>query len=187
MKGIIFNLLEDFITEKWGAETYEEILSRCPAQATIAFVGPGTYPDSDLLAIVGMATEKLGISVPVALHAFGKYCFPKLAAQFPPFVQKHNHPKPFLKTIDNIIHVEVQKLFANSEPPQITFTDPGPDQLLLTYSSKRKLCALMAGLLEGTAEHFNTPIEYQQTRCMHQGADTCEFHLTFPARPGGGA
>jgi predicted hydrocarbon binding protein len=179
MKGIIFNLLEDFITEGWGEETYDQILSRCPLHATGPFVGPGTYADADLMTIVAKTTERLGISVPEAVHAFGKYCFPRLAAKFPMFVEGHTHPKSFLKTIDAVIHVEVRKLFKDAEPPTMRFVDPSPDELLITYISKRKLCTLMEGLLDGTAEYFKTPIRYGQSACVLRGAETCEFHLTF--------
>lgn len=181
MKGIIFNLLEDFISEGWGDDVYEEILAMCPLKTKEPFIGPATYPDSDLLAIVDKVCEKLGVSVPQAVHAFGKYCLPHLIAKFPVFVQGHEHPKTFLKTIDNVIHVEVRKLFPDAKPPRVTWEDPALNRLVLTYVSERKLCALMTGLLEGVAEHFKTPIQYTHTKCMRNGADVCEFHLTFGA------
>ena len=66
MKGIIFTIFEDFITDNYGAETYEQIISECNLQTKEPFVGPGTYPDSDLMEIVGKATAKLGIPMPYA-------------------------------------------------------------------------------------------------------------------------
>jgi hypothetical protein len=181
MKGVIFNLLEDFITENWGEEAYEEILSMCPLHTKEPFLGPGTYPDADLMAIVTAACRKLGVAPADAIHAFGKYMFPKLAARFPVFLEGHSHPKTFLKTVNDVIHVEVKKLFRDAEPPLITWTDPGPDRLVLVYASRRKLCSLATGLLEGAAEHFKTPIHYAHTRCMLEGADACELELTFAA------
>ncbi|MBX3209977.1 MAG: heme NO-binding domain-containing protein [Labilithrix sp.] len=181
MKGVIFNLLEGFITDGWGEETYDAILSRCPLHTKEPFIGPGTYPDADLFAIVGKTTEKLGIPVADALHAFGKYCFPRLAERFPVFVQGHTHPKSFLKTIDTVIHVEVRKLFKGAVTPRITFVDPGPDALVLRYESTRKVCALMTGLLAGAGEYFATPMSWDETQCTSHGADACEFHISFPA------
>ena len=115
MKGIVFNLLEDFIIDGWGEEAYDEIISLCPLRTKEPFIGPGTYEDADLLAIVGKAAETLSVSVPEAVHAFGKYCFPKLASKYPMFLEGHKHPKTFLKTIDDVIHVEVKKLFKDAE------------------------------------------------------------------------
>ena len=182
MKGVIFNLLEGFIADGWGAETYEDIMSRCPLHTKEPFIGPGTYPDADLLAIVGMTVEKLGLTVPEALHAFGKYSFSRLAVRFPTFMEGHDHPKAFLKTIDSVIHVEVRKLFKGAVTPRITFTDPGPDELVLHYESARRVCTLMTGLLEGCGDHFKTPLTWVETVCTSRGADACEFHVRFLPR-----
>jgi predicted hydrocarbon binding protein len=179
VKGIIFNLLESFISEGWGEDKYEEIFAACPLHTREPFVGPQSYPDADLLMIVAKAAEKLGIAAPAAVHAFGKYCFPKLAAKYPIFVRDHSHPKPFLQTIDNVIHVEVRKLFKDATPPRMTFVDPAPNELVMTYSSSRQLCALVGGLIEGVADYFHSPIRYEQTQCTQRGAPACEFHLTF--------
>jgi hypothetical protein len=89
MKGVIFNLLESFISEGWGIEKYEEILDLCPLQTKQPFVGPGTYPDADLVTIASKAADTLGLPLPVALRAFGKFCFPKLAPKVPQLVETH--------------------------------------------------------------------------------------------------
>ncbi|MFQ5586113.1 MAG: heme NO-binding domain-containing protein, partial [Thermodesulfobacteriota bacterium] len=123
MKGVIFNLLEQFIAENFGEEKYEEIVTECALKTGEPFVGPGTYPDEDLIAIVSRAVETLGIAPPEALHGFGRFCFPKLAEKFPDFVQPFKHPKPFMKTIDSVIHVEVKKLFKDAEPPRFIYEE----------------------------------------------------------------
>ena len=181
MKGIIFNLLEDFIVEGWGAEKFEQILTQCPVHTQIPYVGPGTYPDANLLAIVNQTTAALGIGTAEALRSFGRFAFPRLAGKFSVFVREYDHPKPFLKTLDGIIHVEVRKLFADSDPPRISYVDPAPDRLLLRYTSRRKLCSLFAGLVEGTGDFFKVPIAQAQTECTLEGAASCEFSLHFPA------
>jgi len=180
LKGIIFNLLEDFIVEGWGAAKFERIFEQCPVQAQVPYVGPGTYPDAHLLAIVDRATAELGIETSVALRGFGRFAFPRLAERFSVFVREFQHPKPFLKTVHGIIHLEVQKVYANAEPPLITFQDPAPDRLVMHYTSRRKLCALFAGLVEGTGDYFKVPLTLAQTECSLEGAESCEFSLHFP-------
>ena len=179
MKGIIFNLLEEFITEGWGEEKYEEILKLCPLHTKQPFVGPGTYPDEDLVAIATSTANKLGISFHQALKSFGKYCFPKLAKKYPDFLTPYNHPKDFLKTVDSIIHVEVKKIFRDAYLPKFIYDDPAQNRLIIEYESKRKLCQFMEGLIEGVSEYFKTKIEYKQTQCTLNGSKTCKFDLTF--------
>ena len=181
MKGVVFNLLEDFITEGWGADTYEDILSRCPLHTREPFIGPSTYPDADLLALVGKTCERLGVSTTDALHAFGRFLFPRLAEKVPSFLHGHVHPRTFLKTVDDVIHVEVKKLFKGALTPRITWEDGPDDTLVLHYQSSRKMCALFTGLLAGAGEHFHVPLEWSETACMHRGAERCSFDVTFVA------
>jgi hypothetical protein len=180
VKGIIFNLLEEFIIDNWGAARFEKIVARCPIHTQLPYVGPGTYPDANLFAIVEQTTAELGIGTDEALRSFGRFAFPKLAARFPIFMVGHDHPKSFLKTIDGVIHVEVRKLFVNAEPPRITFRDPAPDRLVLHYVSRRNLCPLFAGLIEGTSDYYRVAIAQTQTACTRQSSPECEFSLHFP-------
>jgi len=179
MKGVIFNLLEEFITETWGYDKYEEILERCHGAVRKAYVGPGTYKDEELYAIAGTAAEILGVALPDALRAFGKFAFAGLVKRYPMFVQGYSHPREFLLSVDKVIHVEVRKLMRDANPPRFSYADRAAGGLKIEYHSQRKLCPLMEGLLDGAADYFRVPIRHRQERCLLQGADCCEFHLEF--------
>ncbi len=179
MKGVIFNLFEGFVSEGWGEEAYEALLDACPLHTQEPFVGPGTYPDADMIALVTKACERFEVTAPDALRAFGTYCFPQLASKFPKFVQGYDHPKAFLMSVHDIIHVEVRKLFKDAVTPSFVYQDPAPDRLVIEYRSERKLCYLMEGLLDGVSDHFSVAIDRVQTQCVHEGADTCVFELRF--------
>jgi hypothetical protein len=182
MKGVMFNLLEAFVSEAFGDDAYEQILAACPLHARGPHVGPATYPDADLMAIAGAACAQLGVSLDAALHAFGTFAAPRLAARVPVFLEGHLHPRSFLSTIDDIIHVEVRKLDPDAQPPRIVCTDgETPDELYLSYASRRQLCPLLLGLIEGTGAIFGVPITATHLRCMRTGAEACELHLAFGA------
>ena len=180
MKGIIFNLLEEFIVDGWGADRFEKIFEQCPIHTQLPYVGPGSYADANMLAIIDKTTAELGIGTAEALRSFGRFAFPKLADKFSVFVREHQHPKPFLMTLDGVIHEEVRKRFADSNPPRVSFIDPAPDRLILTYTSRRRMCPFFVGLVEGSGDFFRVPIALAQTECTTEGAPSCEFSLHFP-------
>ena len=184
MKGIIFNLLEDFIVEKAGEDGFEEILAAAGLRTTEPFVGPGSYPDEDLTALVAKAVERLGVPTDEALRAFGRFCIPPLARRFPGFVAPHTHPKAFLLTVDAFHTTEVNKLFEGARSPRFIYESPAPDRLVMRYQSDRRLCALVEGLLDGVATHYGVPIAREQTSCMLHGDAACVFDLSFPPREG---
>ena len=181
MKGVIFNLFEEFVIENWGEETYEAILDECELATKEPFVGPGTYADEDLMLIVGKAVEKLGIPLSDGMRAFGKWILPKLMEQVPKSMTDFEHPKDFLQTVHGIIHVEVRKLYSDAEPPQFTYADPAPDRLIIQYQSKRRMYDLMDGLIDGVAEYFDCPIEFKRELKQGEGGEMAEYDLTFGA------
>jgi hypothetical protein len=172
-------MFEGFIGESFGQETYEKIYNSTNLVSKGPFVGPGTYPDEDLMSLVKKACELLKIPPHDAIRSFGKYCFGELIRKYPQFIKSFTNPKDFLMTIDSVVHIEVRKLYRDAVTPSFIYRDPSPKRLIIEYRSNRKLCYLMEGLLDGVAEHYKTQIIQKQNTCLHKGADCCEFDLTF--------
>ena len=181
MKGEIFNLLEDFVVEKWGRDKFEEIFAATHSQLQTKgpFVGPGTYPDSDFMLLVSRSVESFGVDLPVAIKAFGHYCFPRLAQKVAKQMNEYSHAKDFLKDLHRIIHVEVRKIYRDAETPHFTFQDPAPNKLIMIYHSKRKLYDFVEGLLDGVSDYFKIPISYTRRPFVENGKELCEFAVTF--------
>ncbi|MEJ1223325.1 heme NO-binding domain-containing protein [Sediminicola sp. 1XM1-17] len=179
MKGIIFNIAEQFITTHYGDDTLETIMEDCKLITKDPFVGPGTYPDGDLLEIVRIASEKVELHSDEFLKRLGHFTFGKLAERHPYFVANYEHPKQFLLTVDNVIHVEVRKLYNGTQLPMFQYAEPNAKELIITYYSKRKMYALMEGLINGVADHFNIAIEQQQNKYIKDGNEFCNYHLKF--------
>lgn len=183
MKGIIFNLLEQFICEGWGIEIYERVLQSAKLETTEPYVGPGTYPDGDLNEIVKRTAAILGLPVPNALRAFGRFAFPRLAVRFPRFLQGRDTPQSFLLSLDKIHHVEVKKLWPKAMTPTFDFQEIDGGRSVLRYRSDRHLCPLVEGLIAGVAEHYRTTVECRHTVCTQRGDPECVFELHFAPRP----
>jgi hypothetical protein len=89
MKGVIFNLLENLIVDKFGDEILEEIYAATHFSVDAPpFVGPETYPDSDLFAMVTLLSKKTNLPVDDLVYEFGKYMFPVLSDTYPVFLDK---------------------------------------------------------------------------------------------------
>ncbi len=175
----MFIIAESFISETFSDEVYEEIIANCKLSTDGPFVAPGTYPDSDLIEIVVKSSEKLNMPVDEFLKKFGHYSFGKLAERHPNFLENYNHPKDFLLTIENVIHVEVRKLYHGTELPTFQYKEPNPRELIITYFSPRKLYALMEGLIDGVADHFGIATKQSHTIYEKDGNEFCDFHLVF--------
>ncbi len=179
MKGIVFNLLEDFVTDSFGLAVWEDTLKKAKPSSGNIFVAPKTYPDTDFLALVTTAVEENKLDLGETVRAFGVYSIGQLIERYPNLIEPYKTAKDFICSVDSLIHMEVKKLFSESQPPRLAYKELGPNQLQIEYHSARKLCVFMEGMLAGVAKHYGVEINVKQLECSHQGAPYCLFQLDF--------
>ncbi len=182
MKGVIFNLAEQVVTDAYGADTWDALLD--DARLDGVFTTLGSYPDEQLVALVSAASARLGAPPTDVVRVIGEGALPILAERYPAFFAPHTSTRPFLLTLNDIIHPEVLKLYPGADVPEFGFQQQGEDVLLLEYRSRRQLCSLAEGFIAGAASHYGQSVVIDQPSCMLQGADFCMLHCTFsPAEP----
>lgn len=181
MKGVVFDLLNEMVEEKFGFEAWEKILEL--AELDGIYVATETYADEELFKLVAAAESVSGIPAQDLVRTFGKYMLPGFAKAHPVFFEGQQSLRDFLMTVDRVIHVEVRKLYPNAGLPSFDYGDESEDKskLIMYYKSPRKLCALSEGLIEGAAEHFGQGYSLEHNVCMHKGADHCELKMEFHA------
>lgn len=178
MKGIVFSLFNQLVEDKFGMEVWEQLLDKVQPESDGVYTTVGTYNDSEMLALVGALSEITNVPIPDLVRVFGEYLAHQFHSNFPDFY-KENDLRSFLKSIHGVIHVEVNKLYPDSYTPDVICEDLSDDVMMIRYSSKRKLCPLLEGLVSGTAGIFNTPIDMKKTQCMADGHDECHYEVTF--------
>ena len=175
MKGIILNLLEEAVTRDFGANTWDDLLEAAGLDGVYTSIG--SYADEDVYKLVAAASTALSISPAEVLRWFGRSSIPALAQRYPVFFEGHTTTVGFLVTLDNIIHPEVNKLYPAAETPAFEFSAGDDDTLRVKYYSRRKLCVLAEGFMQGAAAHFNEHMHLEHPVCMHDGAPKCVFNL----------
>lgn len=177
MKGIIFNLLEECVSDAHGPETWDALLDATGLDGV--FTSLGNYPDEDLLKLVDAASTALQLPPSTIVRWFGVQALPRLAEKYPAFFEKHDATRPFILTLNAIIHPEVRKVYPGAHPPTFDFDTSSPSVLVMTYYSQRKLCALAEGFVEGAARHYGEKVEMAHPLCMHRGDDKCRMEFSF--------
>jgi hypothetical protein len=175
MKGIVFILLEEAVSEAYGDATWDRLLDAAGLDG--AYTSLGSYDDDQIFALVRVASETLGIPPDDVLRWFGQQAMPLLARRYPAFFDSHADVRSFLLTLNSIIHPEVRKLYPGAQTPVFDFDTSGAGVLKIGYNSPRRLCALADGFIRGAATHFGERIEVDQRECMHRGDARCVFHV----------
>lgn len=179
MKGVVFNLLGDMVETRYGLAAWDQLLEETGLSGI--YVATGSYPDSELYVLVEAASRLTTIDAPDLVRAFGQHMIPSFVKQYPGFFKAEMRTKDFLLTVDQVVHVEVRKLFPEAGLPEFRYDDPSSDRLTMIYRSPRKLCVLAEGLILGAAQHFGEHCDIRHDVCMHHGDDRCELKLTFNA------
>ena len=177
MKGIIFNLVEEVVSNRFGEDAWDDLLAA--ARVDGAYTSLGSYPDDELFRLVAAASEKLGLPADAVVRTLGEDAIPLLADRYPAFFKGHASTKSFLLTLNDIIHPEVRKLYPGAQVPTFGFEESADDSLVMRYHSERKLCALAEGFVLGAATHFGERAGIEQPECMHRGDADCVLQCTF--------
>jgi hypothetical protein len=177
VKGIIFNLAEEVVTETHGADAWDELLDASGVEGV--YTSLGSYPDDELHRLMKAGADAFDTTPHDVLRAIGAVAMPRLAARYPEFFEPHTSARSFTLTVNDIIHPEVHKLYPGADVPQFDFDESDPDELVITYRSARKLCALAEGFLEGAAAQYGERAVVRQDRCMHRGHESCVIRCAF--------
>ncbi len=177
MKGIIFNLLEDVVKRHHGEDVWDSLLAASGLDG--AYTSLGSYPDEDLARLVSEASSLLRVTPFEVLRWFGREAIPLLFYRYPGFFLSQESTRPFLLSVNQIIHPEVRKIYAGAQVPTFEFLDAPDGKLLMGYESPRRLCSLAQGFVEGAAAHYQEEILFEHLKCMHNGDDKCLWCISF--------
>ena len=183
MKGILFNVLEDVVSEEHGADAWDDLLERTDVDG--AYTAIGNYADAEFVRLLQALPGADETPARVALRAFGRAAMHRMAAVYPAFFRPHVSTPAFLMTVNDIIHPAVRCLYPGADVPVFDVTpDEATGELVIAYRSGRRLCHLAEGFVAGAAEHFGERAEVVQTSCMHTGAAACVLRCAFTAPAG---
>ncbi len=156
MKGIIFNAVEDAVTNLYSADTWDDLLDEAGLEGD--YTSLGNYDDAELIGLVGAACKATGHQPEELIRTIGQHAFPYLASRYPEFVEVDTTFE-FLRAVNDIIHPEVLKLYPDSNPPEFEFADQPDGALRMTYKSARKLGVLAEGLIHGAAAELGETVD----------------------------
>ncbi|MDA0977562.1 MAG: heme NO-binding domain-containing protein [Proteobacteria bacterium] len=177
MKGIVMNLLNEMVEQEMGLAAWNSALAE--AGLTGTYTAAGRYDDNELLSLVSIISRRSGIPEPALITAFGKFMFPAFKQRYPELVDDELGLLDFLATIEDVIHVEVLKLYPDASVPTFTYVRQAENHLEMRYDSPRRLCALAEGLIAGAAAHYNAVYDLHHSPCMHDGAAYCGLNVTI--------
>lgn len=171
MKGVIFNLLEEVVVSAHGDRAWDDLLDAAGVEGV--YTSLGSYDDAEMQQLVAAASAALSMPEDDVLRWFGRQAIPNMVRRWPDYFTAHRQTVPFLRSLNNVIHPEVRKLYAGAYCPHFDFDSHPDGSLHIGYRSPRRLCGLAHGFILGAADHYGESLHVDHLECMNNGEKRC--------------
>lgn len=175
MKGVIFTELVNFMEEVAGLVFADEVLIAANLPHGGAFSTVGTYPTSEAVKIVTIASEKSGIPMTELCEKYGRFLFQRFTVLFPNIIQQYATVDALLDHVGPHIHEEVRVLYPGAQPPSVTTHRDG-DVMVVTYESHRPMAHIAYGLIAQSIDYYDDPRKLSWE--ANAAGDRATFRLT---------
>ena len=104
---------------------------------------------------------------------FGAFIVPSLLSLYKPLVKKDWKTLDLIEHTEETIHKVVRLQNPGAAPPALIVKRLSPREVVITYTSQRKMCGIAKGIAKGIAAHFHEKITIGETTCMLRGDPSC--------------
>lgn len=176
MHGIVFAELKKFTEAKFGDEAWPNLLAEAGLGSKV-YLSVDEYPDSEVVALVGAASRITGWTADAVLTAFGEFLSKDLLGMYRGLLKPNWRALDVIEHTESTIHKVVRLRNPGAKPPELIAERAGPDEVIVNYSSKRRLCSLAKGLAVGIGKQFDETLVVSESQCMNKGAASCRLSI----------
>ena len=175
MKGIVFAEFLEMVETNFGLATVDTIIENSDLSSGGAYTSVGTYEFSEMLQLISNLSQNTDISVDDLLMVYSEHLFAALIRTHPDLVKHYKDPMDLLASIENHIHVEVQKIYPEAQLPTFELEERTEEKMVMVYKSDRALYMLGKGLMLETFKLFDVPVEIDYEKLNEKGTEVRFF------------
>lgn len=181
MHGIVHAELREYVVERFGADGWARAVDRAGLGAR-TYSPTASYPDEELLALVLAVSRISGDPLDDVLTGFGVAIVPGLLGTYSAFIDPRWGAADVLEHVERVVHRTIRLQDPQATPPYLTAERRTDDEVLIRYTSPRRLCAFGKGLIHGVADHYGRRATIHDEACMHRGDEACVLRVVLEPR-----
>ena len=151
-------------------EMVDKILMEVDPESGGVYTAVGTYGHEEIVALVVSFAKHSNQEVGEVLRKFGHHLLKVFYKSYPEFFEPNPTAFDLFSSIDNYIHIEVAKLYPDAELPRFEINKKTSGEMVMTYTSERKMSDLALGLIEKTLEHYEEEANIQRDFLNEDGS-----------------
>jgi len=177
MHGMIYDELKSYVEARHGSETWKLLLRESGVGWPKLYLPIRSYSDEDALALVTTASRLTGAQASAILEDFGEYLVPSLLEMYGMLIKPEWRTLDLIEHTETTIHKVVRETSPGARPAELQCTRVSQEELLIIYSSQRRMCAVAKGIAKGIAKHYQEHVLITESNCMLQGSPTCAISV----------
>jgi hypothetical protein len=178
--GIIFSSLKKYATTRLGADAWTAVLREAGLGGRV-YVSTGAYDDKEVVALVSAASKITGKPAQALLEDFGEFLVPDLLAIYRAMIRPAWRTLDLIENVENTIHTAIRLRDKDATPPTLAVTRTSPTEVVVVYSSSRRLCGVAKGIVRGVAKHYGERVTIAETSCMLRNDSSCRLSVKTAA------
>jgi predicted hydrocarbon binding protein len=173
MHGTIFSEFQKYVEKHLGGEEAWRSLLRETGIQRESYQPLEEYPDDEAIVLIATAARKAEKDVRTLLQDFGEFIAPSLLDMYWAVIDPDWKALDVIEHSEDAIHRVVRLKDPKARPPYLRTKRPTDQEVIITYTSPRRMCALAKGIAYGIAKHYGERIAVKDKKCMHLGDRTC--------------
>ena len=174
MHGTIFAELQKYVETKLGPKTWLQLKSAAGVERE-AYSPFETYPDTEVVALVSVASRLTRTPAAALLEDFGEFIASDLLEMYWGAIDPAWRTLEVIEHAEETIHAVVRIDYKGALPPYLKAERLGPDEVRIIYTSPRRLCAVAKGITRGIARYYGEQVTITDETCMHRGDADCRI------------
>lgn len=173
MHGTVLKELEKYVDARLGPGSWATLRTQAGIAPQRTYDLGGNYPDEEVGSLVATASRITGVPAAALLEDFGEFMAPNFLAMYQSVIEPGWRTLDVIEHTESTIHAVVRLDHRGAAPPFLQTTRNGPNEVVITYTSPRRLCSVAKGITRGIARCYHEHITVRDERCMQRGDGEC--------------
>jgi hypothetical protein len=125
--------------------------------------------------IVAAASKKTGLEADAILQDFGEFIVPDLVRLYRHIIDPEWKTLDLIEHTEQTIHRAVRRDHPAASLPQLKCVRKAPDEVIIHYGSRRRMCGVAKGIVRGLAREYGEKVSLSEPTCMLKGGAECQI------------
>jgi hypothetical protein len=170
--------MQRYIDDKLDGDGWDRVL-RAAGLAPKVYQAGQDYLDEEAVLLLCTAANAADQPISVTLEEFGQFIAPALLHRYRALIRPDWTVLDLIAHTEDVLHEAVRR--TGARPPVLICERPGPDQLVINYSSPRRMCGIAKGIVRGLARELGQEVSLNELSCFLKGDPHCRIAIRLDA------